>query len=676
MCGIVGLIDLGQIHIDAGELLEMNRAIAHRGPDDEGFVLINQTSSVFRAYSGVDSPPEVQHQIPRLTPSETSFGANIGLGHRRFSIIDLSPGGHQPFFDREKSCCLVFNGEIYNFVELRAELEQQGLKFKSHSDTEVLLAAYKHWGTDCFARLNGFWAIALYDFAKKRLLVSRDRLGKKPLYWTKAEGRIYFASEIKSLLQVPAVYRHRQVNERSIFLWLAYGMRDLDFSTCFEGINSLPAGCWAALNEEFPQNAKVFWSVPNERMGEGDISQDEAVKDLRAIMLDSVRIRLRADVPLALSLSGGMDSSAVVALAAQIHRDQITTYTVRFPEEDCNEEPFARSVAKHYKVDYRVLESPTENFWLQILPFTYLQEEPYHSPNQQTHQVIWAQMRAAGTKVALNGGAGDENFGGYGWYFDFAQRDHLLNGRFRQYWNNAVYSSESNSKAEALLAPFLSLAKESAKAILPGSWIEKRRRNQLSYFTGAHHQGPANPKNLCEALRSHMTNTLMPYWLRSGERGFMGIPLEERSPLLDYRIVDLAFRLPETYLIRDGWRKWILRKCVEDLLPAEVVWRKRKMGMPYPYARFRKRSQPILDEIFSRSKNPYLDFSKKDLFQHDWRMISFILWYELFFNENMELFTAIQQLARQQESLVDYGFVPEFLRTCENAGRDWQVLNA
>src|SRR5688572_11883487 len=242
MCGIAGIVNLGGQPVEPGLLLAMNGAIAHRGPDDEGYVLIDHGSSQLRHYSGPASPADIRNRFPLLRSERPLPGYNIGLSHRRFSIIDLSSAGHQPFVDPEQEYCVVFNGEIYNYIEIRDELLGKGFAFHTRSDTEVLLAAYKFWGPKCFEKFNGFWALALYDAQKRAVLLSRDRIGKKPLYWSKVGSQVFFASEIKALLRVPEIYRRRRVSEVSASDWLVYGVKDLDFTTCFEGIHSLPAG--------------------------------------------------------------------------------------------------------------------------------------------------------------------------------------------------------------------------------------------------------------------------------------------------------------------------------------------------------------------------------------------------------------------------------------------------
>jgi asparagine synthase (glutamine-hydrolysing) len=640
----------------------MNQAIAHRGPDDEGYVLISGNDSHSLSYSGQSSPEAIRSTLPRLTAEANSFQANIGLGHRRFSIIDLSPSGHQPLFDAERSCCVAFNGEIYNYIEIRNELRAKGVPFSTQSDTEVLVEAYKHWGPDAFSRLNGVWALALYDFRTGRLVLSRDRIGKRPLYWTKIDSRVYFASEIKSLLRVPEIRQRRQVNEEAIYRWIAIGQKDLDFATCFEGIHTLPSASWTVLDKNFPADATIFWRVPEERLQEADVSPEEAAKTVQETLREAVRVRLRSDVPLSVELSGGLDSSALVALAAQLHGGRITTYTIRFPERRFNEEPFARSVANRYDLDYRIIDSPTENFWIDIGPFTRLEEEPYHAPNLQTNQVIWTQMRAMGTKVSLNGAGGDENFAGYSQYYVAAQIERLLGGHLRSYLRNALTYSEGRTNIRSTINPLTSLAREAAGRI--GLLPAKR----LGYFLGKEFPGrKSQPLTLADALYADMTNTLMPYWLRSGDRGFMGIPLETRAPFLDYRVIECAFRLPSGYLFRNGWHKWILRKAVEDLLPQEVVWRRRKMGFPFPYPRFYAESEQIIDLIFHHGSNPYVDLTKKPMLRDNWRAISFVLWYEYFFNENLPLFDAIEARARQISPATNYGFTPHFLQSCKTA---------
>jgi len=661
MCGIVGIVDLGAATLDPALLKSMTDAIHYRGPDDEGYVLINQGKSHYQAYSGPASPESVRATLPSIS-SARDFPANIGLAHRRFSIIDLSPGGHQPLFSSDNSCCVVFNGEIYNYIELREELIKLGVIFRSTSDTEVLLEAYRIWDTDCFNRFNGFWALALYDFKKRRLILSRDRLGKKPLYWTQFGSKLYFASEIKSLLRVTAVSNGRKANEDAIWHWCVDGRRDLDNSTFFDGIRSLPAACWTIVDEKFPNNIQTFWEVPRKRLRESDISIPEAMQLVRETLDDAVRIRLRADVPLALELSGGLDSSTVLALAARHHPGRITTYTVKFADPRWNEEPFARSIANRYDVDYRMIEPEMGGFWHGIRAFTELQEEPYHSPNMQTSQVIWSLMRSEGTKVALTGAAGDEMFAGYGRYYVKAQIENLMHGQFNHFIDNARNWTERNLGFSGFVREMVGVTGLRS--------LVRRVKSAIPEFENQYIKGIAMPSkqyyaaSLTEWLREEITNTQIPYWLRSGEKTYMGMPFEARLPFLDYHVVEAATQIPVTYLIRHGWHKWILRKAMEDLLPADVVWRRVKMGFPYPYEQFFTSYRKIIDLILTEARNPYIDVRRHIQLRTDWNAISFILWYEYFINENKLLFRKIEENIATMEPHVATTFTPEFMKAC------------
>jgi asparagine synthase (glutamine-hydrolysing) len=664
MCGIVGIVDLEGRSVDAGLLRAMTDAIRHRGPDDEGYVLVQRSSGRYKHYCGPASPAPLHATLRHIGSAPAADGCDLGLAHRRFSIIDLSPAGHQPLFAADDSCCVVFNGEIYNYLELRELLEQQGVRFRSKSDTEVLIEAYRAWGTECFRRFNGFWALALYDFRARRLILSRDRLGKKPLYWTRMGSRVYFASEIKSLLCAPEVAAAKRVNERAVWHWCVDGRRDLDNETFFDGIRVLPAGSWAAVDGSFPAGIRTFWEVPRRRMRESDVPVEQAVKQVRDTLDDAVRVRLRADVPLGLELSGGMDSSTVMALAARHQAGRLTTYTVKYDDPSWDEEPFARVAAGRYDVDYRVLNPDLNTFWQQVTAFTRLQEEPYHSPNMQVSQVIWSLMREDGTKVVLTGAAGDEMFAGYASYFWKGQIENLTRGQWSQLLSNVRHWTEREAGPGALQ----SMAREALHGLGLRGFV-RRVKSTVPALENQYVRGIQTPARqfhhatLGAWLREEIVNTRIPYWLLSGEKTYMGIPFEARCPFLDYRVVELATQLPTTYLIRDGWHKWILRKALEPLLPAEVVWRRVKMGFPYPYERFYATYGDVVDVILTHTRNPYVALDRKERLHNDWQALSFILWYEYFMNDNLDLFATIEAMVAGRERSGEPAYIPEFRRS-------------
>ena len=647
--------------------------IRHRGPDDGGFALINQQRRSIHSFSDADCTAEQQQDNPVLTDS-TATPASIGFAHRRFSIIDLSAAGHQPYVDESAGCCLTFNGEIYNYVELRDELIGKGFSFRSQSDTEVVLRAYQAWGTDCFERFHGFWALAIYDANLDRVFVSRDRLGKKPLYWAKAGSRIYFASEIKALLQIPEIASRTKPDARAVWLWCTERLRDTDNGTFFENIKSLPAGSWAVIDNSFPNNAKRYWQYPTERLSEKDISVPEACDALREVLFDAVRIRLRADVPVGVSLSGGMDSSAIVAIATQVSTQRLTTFTIKYSDPRFNEEPFARAVAERCGVDYRVMEPPTQDFWKGALPYTYLQEEPYHSPHQQTGIGISAAMRDEGIKVCLHGAAGDELFAGYPNYFEYAQRDNWAERQFSRFFSNALNWTEiTASRPRRFLAAIARHAGGGRLAAIRNHGASSPRQSPpltAEFLQEMDDMRAPVSSTLSDKLYFDTTSGLIPYWLRSGDKKDMAAPLEYRCPLLDHRVVELAMKMPTTYLIRDGWHKWILRKTVEDLLPSSIVWRRNKMGLPFPIGAFIKESGSAIDHIVDGSGNPFLDHEQKDRIKKDWNLISFEIWYALFFDRNIEL---IEKASQQMNESTPHttGFEPEYLHTWDSVARNW-----
>jgi asparagine synthase (glutamine-hydrolysing) len=312
-------------------------------------------------------------------------------------------------------------------------------------------------------------------------------------------------------------------------------------------------------------------------------------------------------------------------------------------------------------VDYRVIEPNLGGFWHGIRAFTELQEEPYHSPNMQTSQVIWSLMRSKGTKVALTGAAGDEMFAGYARYFVKSQIENILHGRFNLFFDNVRNWTERNIG----IAGF---GQEMVSASGLRSFV-RRIKTAIPILENQYIKGIATPSklynsvSLTDCLREEITNTLIPYWLRSGEKTYMGMPFEARLPFLDYRVVEAATQIPITYLIRHGWHKWILRKSMEDILPADVVWRRVKMGFPYPYEQFFTKYRRIIDMILTEARNPYIDFRRHEKLRTDWDAISFILWYEYFINDNKLLFRKIEENISAMEEHVTATFRPEYLKT-------------
>jgi asparagine synthase (glutamine-hydrolysing) len=636
MSAIVAIVNLRADTIDNDLLRKMNLTLRHRGSDDEGYALIERHSAKIACYAGEDSPEPIRSRYPRLPPNPNHHRFDIGLAHRRFTIAD-DTGVHQPLIDVDHNCCLIFNGEIYNYRELREELLSLGQTFSSSSDTEVVLEAYKAWGVGCFQKFNGVWAFVLWDFYTKRLIISRDRLGEIPLYWTKCRDAIYVASEIKAILRIHPKNDYTAVNNAAVNPFLHHNRRDLCDSTFFENIHCFPPASWAILDENFPDALCQYWALPQRRLSMRDISVTEAIGSLKHVVKDAVRLRLPANVPWCLELSGGLDTSILVALASEISTSPVVTYTIRYSDQRSeirDENQFAATVANYRNTDHRVFETTLDNFWHDMPSFTYLMEEPYHSPSVYARHLMQSQMKKAGFKVVCVGTGGDELFGGYSEHFLPAQLENLANKQLLEYVQNDLFwprDVKSTKKLANLLRRYLALIRKK----LTG----KSRSQALSEVLRCDFLNNAIPYDL--------KSNGIPYWVRTNDRARMGLPIQGRAPLCDYRVVELAFSLPSSYLIRRGWHKWILRQAFVDILPEEVVWRRWKSGLQFPFRKCFSPPHPQIRKMFYRVDNQYGDFSHlSKVIQPDfqfmqdnwetntrlWRAMSFLLWLECFIN--------------------------------------------
>jgi asparagine synthase (glutamine-hydrolysing) len=383
--------------------------------------------------------------------------------------------------------------------------------------------------------------------------------------------------------------------------FVKFQRRDIHGETCYEGVTSFPRASWAWVEPGGAFRAEPYWSLPERRWSASQVPVEEASAQVEGLLREAVRIRLRADVPVCVQLSGGMDSSSTMALAAQ-EAGRINTYTVKFAEKDADEEPFARLAAGRYPdaVDYHVISPPDDDLIEHMDGYVHLMGEPFHSPNQFTSQRIWREMHGRGQRVVLYGAGGDEVFAGYvdDYYLPFLR--HLArNGQVGRCVRELLLSSENSAGRHVA---------ESARRLgrrVPGlrSLLDRRRRpparDAFRLPEGVRSRaGPAD--DISGLLRDNMTDWRMSYWVRIDNQNSMGVPVELRCPFLDYRLVEYAFRLPLEYLIHDGWLKWILRRSMAPHLPPEIVWRRRKMGFPFPLPGWlRRRKAPLLSMLTS-----------------------------------------------------------------------------
>lgn len=606
MCGITGYFLKNGFFEDTGQSVRMTRCIRHRGPDDEGFVFINTHSGRVLNCSGAESDTRMHIRLPLAEEHSRGFAHDLAFSHRRYSIVDLSPSGHQPMWDWEEEICISFNGEIYNYVELRSELVRKGHRFQTQSDTEVILRAYREWGMDAFPRLNGPWAIALYDKRSNGLLLSRDRIGKVPLYYAVRDEVLYFSSEIKAIREVCGDGAF-PVREQAVDDYIVHGWRDID-GTFWSGIEDFPPASFAWVAPDLSLKKEAYWRLPSERLTRNSISISSAVNGLRDLLEDAIRIRLRADVPVAFELSGGMDSSSLVALTAARFDGRISTYTVKFDEKHSDEEPYARTLYERYRdrIDYHIIRPGKEDFWADADTFFHVEEEPFHAPNLFTNQALRRMIKNDGIRVVIAGSAGDEVLAGYAAEYFIPFLNYLLmSGQAGRFVRELRLSSEFTA-----LRSLESLFKN----IFPRSLVNAYRERKTVAVIQDVYRRPSGikrrsgkAKGLSQRMRDNMTVWLMNYWLRSGNKASFGIPIEPRSPFLDYRVVDFAFTLPPEYLIRNGWHKWILREATKDLLPNDIVWRRQKMGFPFPWQEWLLWSRGTVELNLRDMNCPYVE---------------------------------------------------------------------
>jgi len=644
MCGLVGYFSLTETRTALGPLAAAARLIRHRGPDDEGYAAFDLSSGERRAWSGPDSPREIKDRLPEIGP-DTGMNHQLALAFRRFSIVDLTPAGHQPFWNEAGTRCLTFNGEIYNYVELREELTAAGRLFRTRSDTEVLLAVLETWGEEGLGRLNGPFALVLVDLEEKRLLLARDRIGKSPLYWTVSRGTLYWASEIKCILQLAGTDAF-PLNHQAAYEFLQHGWRDLDHATFWEGIRTLDAASLVEIDlsadissEAVSAGTRSYWQVPDQRLIPGEISFDEARSTFFDLFRDAVRLRMRADAEVAFGLSGGLDSSAIVAVAASMGlADRVPTYTVKFDDPAVDEEPFARMVRDRWPaaVDYHVYRPENRDFWERADDFVWLLEEPFHSPNLELNQAYYRQMRKDGYRVLIGGAAGDELLAGYPEYFYPLLVRLWKSGRWLTLAGNvAGYTEQGPGRTLADLGGHLwRRLRGTSGGDYPGAPL-KRYCPGESAAHRAHAMGP--PRSFDQRMVANMGQWKMNYWMRSGNKATMGVPIEPRSPFLDYRLADFVFTLPPEYLVRRGWLKYLLRRSAEPLLPQPVTWRRKKTGFPFNYRSWLSDARPVVEgHLAAAGDNPFVDpgplLADYDVLTENrpeflWRCISLCLWW-------------------------------------------------
>ncbi|MBV1689808.1 asparagine synthase (glutamine-hydrolyzing) [Novosphingobium sp. G106] len=576
MCGIFGFVSPRAI--STGSVLASLSTIAHRGPDGTGVAVFADPAAHPVIY-GSDDPSIVGGSSVewRPMPDRLDGEAAIVLGHQRLAIVELSVLGHQPMASEDRSTWIIFNGEIYNHVELRGELIALGHSFRGHSDTEVILAAYREWGTDCLQRFNGMWAFALIDQRKQMLFLARDRFGVKPLYLWKDHGAVHFGSEIKAFLPHPRFsVRPDREHVRS---YLRDGPSEWLDTTIYQDVVRLRAGSmiYAPLSADIDLlgDQQRWWQLETDSSKEPyDRARAEALAEEYARLLDdSVRIRLRADVPVGSALSGGLDSSSVVYLAARAlgetpdaPRQHSFSSVYRTPgTEACDESAYIREVAQLCGVTMNTIEPDPEDVPEQHARMIWHMDTPPESTCMSGWHTFKL-VQQTGIKVTLDGQGADEQLGGYLFYLPHRLAGVSLSEAAREF--AGIADVHPRRLAAGSLGISL-LQRSRLMAVLPGL-ADRHRKYGRSLSVGMN-------RHLLMDAQTSLANLI-----HYADRTSMAFGVESRMPFLDVRLASFLARVPEAYKIHRGWTKFIARRAFDGKLPDSVIWRKDKLGWPIP----------------------------------------------------------------------------------------------
>jgi asparagine synthase (glutamine-hydrolysing) len=596
MCGIAGIFSPAGKPVESRLLVKMTNSLRHRGPDDEGYILAHTASANAQPFRGSDTISAISH--PDINDRALlGRNSNLGLGWRRLSIIDLSPTGHQPMSNADQSIWIVFNGEIYNYIELRKELAAQGFVFRTQSDTEAIIHAYSAWGKDCVHHLNGMWSFALYDALNKRLFCARDRFGIKPFYYYWDGTTFRFASEIKALLESDEI--PRTANSAMVYDYLAHRLLDHTDQTFFESIVQLRPGHSLQIDLSGLRTDEYYTLEYNPELGYFDENEARRFADeFRERFTDSIRLHLRTDVTLGSCLSGGLDSSSIVCtsnklifgtegVSRAIVGDRQKTFTATSTDARFSEEQYVRSVIQQTHANPFFIEPTSEGLLADLPAFVRAHDEPVISTSMYAQWNVMKLASQHNVKVLLDGQGGDELLGGYRWHFPIFHGQMLKEMRLRDLSAELRFTRDvTGLSLWNLVTP---VALKVAKSLVPQA-LREHLRDVSAYFgpefAGRRSRRPRvmlkSDFNLQRRLWEEETRLNLQPLLHYEDRNSMAFSIEARVPFIEYRLIEFVMKVPAVYKIHNGWSKHILRNAMEGLLPKDIQWRKDKMGFVTP----------------------------------------------------------------------------------------------
>lgn len=600
MCGISGIINHSNQLVSEKEISEMNQLIYHRGPDGDGFY----------------------------------FGDNFAFGHRRLAILDLSEDGRQPMKYKD-DYVITFNGEIYNYIEIREILIQKGYTFHSKSDTEVILAAYDFWGDACVLQFNGMWSFALYDKKKNRLFCSRDRFGVKPFYYTISANQFIFGSEIKQLLPfLPKI----SCNNKVLLDYLIVGIEEYNNETFFEGIVKLEQGSnlvYDLSNHQFEITKYYHLELDSSLK---NLNEEEAIKKYHEQLTQAVKLRMRSDVEVGTCLSGGLDSSSITSISSSIMKQMegkpIKAIHAKAEEKNIDESDFAAEVVAYCGANMEIVTPTFDDFYRVLDKVIHSQEEPFGSPSVVLQYFVLEKAREQNCIVMLDGQGGDESLLGYEKYYPAF----LLEKKGFKKVSEFLHSSKNSKLSKMdLLKYYVYFTNYSIRLRRL-----KKRHNYIKPAVLDHFQSEIlkelSKKYLTiDALQElEISKTQLPHLLRYEDKNSMLHSVETRLPFVDYRCVEMALSMPNAYKIKNGWTKYLLRKGMEGKLPDTIIWRKNKLGFNAPENTWLGNIQDEMIETIKQSKLlkniihfEKMDFKKLDI-RTKWRLFNIAKWEQLY----------------------------------------------
>ena len=553
MCGIVGIVELDNNFVDhSNKILGMNQSNFHRGPDAGG----------------------IWHSNCR----------RVSFGHRRLSIIDLTDKALQPIKSYDSKYILTFNGEIYNFKELRKQCEQLNSTFYSLSDSEVIIECYRHFGLQCFKKMRGMWALALYDSEKNKVVLSRDPFAIKPLYYGVLNGTLFFGSEPVNLHQASDYFKSEDLITSDMFL--EHGYLERGDWTFYKNIKRFPHAHYLELDldkNDISFNFKRYWT-PDVEINH-KITYSDATKRLQQLLVDSVRLHLQSDVPVGACLSGGIDSSAIVAIGtSQMPGKQFSTFTTHYPNNPLiDETKWAKKIIDSFKTKSYFIEPTKESFMRELQKLIVAQGEPFGSMSIFAQYTVFKKISETNVKVVLDGQGSDEMLAGYlGFlplYFDDLLAKNSYFTYLRECFNFRISGLEQSDTINKLKNNLKLLLKNKHKSTAHSDIILGEYKDELEFRIASlykHHL------SFEERLQDLLCDSNIPQLLRYEDRNSMCFSIESRIPFLESELVNFILSLPANYRIRKGFTKAILRDALKGIIPEDIRLRRDKLGFPAP----------------------------------------------------------------------------------------------